>query len=186
MVGAYLAQHLLWILAWFLIARTALQGRPDSGWFMAWCLVLLTLVPLRAVVTWTEGLLAAGFGGLLKQRLLDAALRLPIEDTRRQGIGQFLGRILESEAVESLALSGGILGLLSLIEIVVAGVVLAMGAAAWTQVGCLLIWTGLSTGSRPGSTLRPPWPARRRRRDRKSTRLNSSHLVISYAVFCLK
>src|SRR5256885_5567493 len=29
-------------------------------------------------------------------------------------------------------------------------------------------------------------PAARRRRDRKSTRLNSSHLVISYAVFCLK
>src|SRR2546426_9924672 len=28
--------------------------------------------------------------------------------------------------------------------------------------------------------------ADRRRRDRKSTRLNSSHLVISYAVFCLK
>src|SRR5256885_13240602 len=27
---------------------------------------------------------------------------------------------------------------------------------------------------------------RRRDRDRKSTRLNSSHLVISYAVFCLK
>src|SRR2546426_4204669 len=27
---------------------------------------------------------------------------------------------------------------------------------------------------------------RRQRRDRKSTRLNSSHLVISYAVFCLK
>src|SRR5437588_5547145 len=26
----------------------------------------------------------------------------------------------------------------------------------------------------------------RRRRDRKSTRLNSSHTVISYAVFCLK
>src|SRR5256885_9281947 len=28
--------------------------------------------------------------------------------------------------------------------------------------------------------------ARSRRGDRKSTRLNSSHLVISYAVFCLK
>src|SRR5260221_3726669 len=27
---------------------------------------------------------------------------------------------------------------------------------------------------------------RRKRRDRKSTRLNSSHTVISYAVFCLK
>src|SRR5256885_12699602 len=36
-----------------------------------------------------------------------------------------------------------------------------------------------------------PWAARAggrtpRRKDRKSTRLNSSHLVISYAVFCLK
>src|SRR2546426_9066940 len=33
------------------------------------------------------------------------------------------------------------------------------------------------------------WPEQRpggRRGDRKSTRLNSSHLVISYAVFCLK
>src|SRR5256885_11817003 len=29
-------------------------------------------------------------------------------------------------------------------------------------------------------------PARGHDRDRKSTRLNSSHLVISYAVFCLK
>src|SRR2546426_7789195 len=32
----------------------------------------------------------------------------------------------------------------------------------------------------PGAGPRDP------RRDRKSTRLNSSHLVISYAVFCLK
>src|SRR6266511_4898635 len=29
-------------------------------------------------------------------------------------------------------------------------------------------------------------PGRRARRDRKSTRLNSSHVKISYAVFCLK
>src|SRR5688500_20291704 len=29
-------------------------------------------------------------------------------------------------------------------------------------------------------------PSRRAQADRKSTRLNSSHLVISYAVFCLK
>src|SRR5256885_6160989 len=33
---------------------------------------------------------------------------------------------------------------------------------------------------------RGPARARRHHRDRKSTRLNSSHLVISYAVFCLK
>src|SRR5437762_6139775 len=32
----------------------------------------------------------------------------------------------------------------------------------------------------------PPGPAGSRRGDRKSTRLNSSHRCISYAVFCLK
>src|SRR5256885_16677818 len=32
----------------------------------------------------------------------------------------------------------------------------------------------------------PGRPGERERKDRKSTRLNSSHLVISYAVFCLK
>src|SRR5690349_23056965 len=31
-----------------------------------------------------------------------------------------------------------------------------------------------------------PFPDRRERKDRKSTRLNSSHVEISYAVFCLK
>src|SRR5689334_11067663 len=34
--------------------------------------------------------------------------------------------------------------------------------------------------------LRMVWPAASRRQDRKSTRLNSSHSSISYAVFCLK
>src|SRR2546426_5458928 len=44
-------------------------------------------------------------------------------------------------------------------------------------------------GRRPSAGRRRRPRARRacgRRRDRKSTRLNSSHLVISYAVFCLK
>src|SRR5438034_5346829 len=40
-----------------------------------------------------------------------------------------------------------------------------------------------AVGDRGGALWRP---ARAGRRDRKSTRLNSSHTVISYAVFCLK
>src|SRR5439155_21608042 len=35
-------------------------------------------------------------------------------------------------------------------------------------------------------TVRERTPARSRVKDRKSTRLNSSHVAISYAVFCLK
>src|SRR5205807_2997457 len=40
--------------------------------------------------------------------------------------------------------------------------------------------------SRGGARPAPGGPGPPRGRDRKSTRLNSSHLVISYAVFCLK
>src|SRR5256885_11482001 len=47
-----------------------------------------------------------------------------------------------------------------------------------------------STSSASGRAARRSRPRRHgcssTRRDRKSTRLNSSHLVISYAVFCLK
>src|SRR5258708_11584334 len=62
--------------------------------------------------------------------------------------------------------------------------------------------SGPDSRERPGGNLRSPRPAgrggsgRRRgrntasdhsgREDRKSTRLNSSHQIISYAVFCLK
>src|SRR5437764_8830847 len=44
---------------------------------------------------------------------------------------------------------------------------------------------GPSTGARRGRRSGPS-PAGRSDRDRKSTRLNSSHRCISYAVFCLK
>src|SRR6478752_8039533 len=59
---------------------------------------------------------------------------------------------------------------------------------ATTEIYTLSLHDALPISPRPGST-----PRRRRggcggcrRRDRKSTRLNSSHGYISYAVFCLK
>src|SRR5256885_3487969 len=54
----------------------------------------------------------------------------------------------------------------------------------------LFPYTTLFRSPRTAHGLPPPAPpgprCHPRRRDRKSTRLNSSHLVISYAVFCLK
>ena len=49
-------------------------------------------------------------GALLKQRLLAGAFRLEPEEIRREGAGQLLGRVIEAEAVESLALGGGLHG----------------------------------------------------------------------------
>src|SRR5439155_12319736 len=49
-------------------------------------------------------------------------------------------------------------------------------------------WTRLAAGRRGGNlrACRSPRDLRPQDRDRKSTRLNSSHVAISYAVFCLK
>src|SRR5260221_10520439 len=54
-------------------------------------------------------------------------------------------------------------------------------AAAAQRKGCQLV---LSIGDQLDPEQIGPLPLRGR--DRKSTRLNSSHTVISYAVFCLK
>src|SRR2546430_11982647 len=56
----------------------------------------------------------------------------------------------------------------------------------------LPIWERVPVVPVPGARIRPRHEeprsrrALRRRKDRKSTRLNSSHSQISYAVFCLK
>src|SRR5256885_9948249 len=56
------------------------------------------------------------------------------------------------------------------------------------QVAALL-WAGDLAAPLPEEKLEAPpaeWKSLLKIADRKSTRLNSSHLVISYAVFCLK
>src|SRR2546426_2294635 len=66
-------------------------------------------------------------------------------------------------------------------------VVAAVGRRAGGQAGTGEGRHGARRGEPEGSRGHVPRrTARDPRRDRKSTRLNSSHLVISYAVFCLK
>ena len=144
LLGAHTSQYVCWLLAWWLLGRGALQGHLESAWLVAWGLLLVTLIPLRLWSTWVQSRLTLGVGGLLKARLLASVLRLTPEEMRHQGAGQFLGQVLEAEAVEALALSGGMLGLLAGIELAIATVVLGTGAGGWLQ-GCLLLgWLGLT------------------------------------------
>ncbi|MBV8865703.1 MAG: ATP-binding cassette domain-containing protein, partial [Acidobacteriaceae bacterium] len=115
----------------------------DAGWLLGWALLLLTLVPFQAITTWLQGLFAIGLGGVVKRRLLCGAMKLFPEEMRKGGIGSFLGQALEAEAVESLALSGGIAGLLATVEIVLAMFVLgrfALVLAFWTLLTALAAW----------------------------------------------
>ena len=139
--GAVEALHYgLFLLSWWLVGKGALEGRLEVGWLVAWALLLLTLVPLRLLATWWQGRIALSAGRLLRQRLLFGALRLEPEEIRHKGAGQLLGAVLESEAVEQLALQGGFTGLVAVIELALAALVLALGAGGLPHAVSLVVW----------------------------------------------
>ena len=137
---AHALQYILFLASWWLIGRGVFQGRIDMGWLLAAALLLLTLVPIRLLVTWLQGMVTVSGGGLLQQRLLYGALRLYPDEISHQGVGQLMGRVFESEVVETLALSGGLLSLMALVELVLAGWVLSQGAGGSSHVVLLLGW----------------------------------------------
>jgi len=140
LAGAHAIQYLLWIVAWWVVGANVLRERADNGWIALWALLLFTLVPLRVLITWLQGLIAFGAGARLKQRLFFGALRLEPDSIRHQGAGQLLGHVIESEAVDALALSGGFLAVVALIEILISVFVLAAGAGGALQPGLLVGW----------------------------------------------
>ncbi len=143
--SAHAIQYALWILAWWVVGSNVLNRRAGESWMFLWALLLLTLVPLRVFITWLQGLLAIGAGARMKQRLFSGALKLEPDSIRHQGAGQLLGRVLESEAVEALALSGGFLALVALIELAASVVVLSVGAGGTLQAGLLVIWLAVAS-----------------------------------------
>lgn len=167
---SHAAEYLLWIGSWWLVGLGALQGRFDPGWLIAWALLLLTMVPLRAVTVWLQGVTALVGGGLLKERLLFGALRLDSDYVRRKGAGQLLGSVMESEALESLALSGGFLALMALVEIAVATIVLAAGAGGLMHSATLACWVGV--------TMLLAWRYYRKNRHWTAERLQLTHDLV--------
>jgi ATP-binding cassette subfamily B protein len=138
------AEYSLWLLSWVVIGLGALRGRLDPGWMLAWALLRLTLVPLRMAATQVGGTIAIDAALQLKSRLLAGALRLLPEEIRREGVGQLLGRVLESEAVETVGITGALAGLSGLIELMLSAVVLGLGAGGGLQVLLLCGWCALA------------------------------------------
>jgi ATP-binding cassette subfamily B protein len=143
---AHVAQYALWLLSWWVIGQAALGGRADWGLIAAWVLLLVTTIPLKLLGTWSAGLFSIGAGGLIKQRLLQGALKLEPEETRHEGVGHLLGRVFEGDAVETLALSGGLLGVMAAVELAFGAWVLWAGAGGLAHVALLAAWVALVVG----------------------------------------
>lgn len=130
---------------WACIGEGALSGHFDPGWLAAWALSLLSLVPLEALTTWLRGVLVVGIGGRLKERLMAGALALQADEVRRRGSARLLSEVLESDGIDELLASGGVLAVLALLDVVVT-------AALFVTLGdglqfCILVaWTALTVG----------------------------------------
>lgn len=143
LLAAHIAQYGCWVMSWWVIGGAALSGRAEEGWFIAWALLLASMVPLRALVSRLQGTLAVTIGSLLKRRLMAGALAMPTDQARLQGVGHLLGCVLESESIETLTLSGGFLAVFAALELGVSAVVIAGGAGGLLQLSSLVVWTAL-------------------------------------------
>ena len=131
----------LTIAAWWLIGGLVFAGRTDPGWSYAWLLMLLSLVPCRMGQTALIGEVLRGAGAVLKRRLLVGAMALSGDLTRREGAGLLLGRVLETSAVESLGLHGGLQSLFAALELAAALPLLAAAPHGLLLVALLLAWS---------------------------------------------
>ncbi|MFO1193997.1 MAG: ABC transporter ATP-binding protein [Rhodoferax sp.] len=143
LLAVFAGVYLLELTSWSLIGASTLDGRADLAWLAAWALLVLSLVPLRLLGGWLDVRIALGVGRLLKARLMAGMLRMDIEQVRRLGAGELLSRVMEAQALESLALQGGLGLLVSVLELLFAASVLALGASGPTQMLLLAGWVGL-------------------------------------------
>lgn len=144
MIGLSALTVIFELAGWSVIGAAALDGRLDFGWLTAWALLVMSMVPLQLLAGWIDATLALDVSRLIKTRLLLGALNHDLEAVRRQGAGQLLGRVMESQAFESLALNFGLGSLVALVELAVAAWVLSRGAAAFLHVGLLTIWVAVA------------------------------------------
>lgn len=148
LVGAYIAQYLLFVLSWWLLGRGVLNGTLDRGWLLGWLLLLASLIPLRLFGTWNQGVVAVSIGAWIRRRLLRGAFMVDRQELRQRGAGQLFGLVIEAAAIDALALTGGIFAIFSLIELGLASAVLWAGAGAlamplllgWAVVVVYLAW----------------------------------------------
>ena len=143
LIGAYVVQLGLTLLAWGLIGRSAITGALEPAWIGAWALLLLTALVVQAWAGNAQAHVALGMGAWFKQRLLAGALQLSTEPIRRQGAGQFLSRVLDAESVEQLGVAGGFWALLALLQLGSAALILRLGAGGWMHPLLLVGWIGI-------------------------------------------
>ena len=143
LVGAQLGRTMLLVLSWALLGSMTLDGQVGGAVLTAWGGLLAVVVGLAAGSRWVQASLSHRVGTTVHQVLLHRTLRASAERVSPRA-GTTLGRVLEAEALDAVAVEGGLLAGLAVLDLLVAAWVLSQGAAAPAQLLSLGIWTGLS------------------------------------------
>jgi len=140
------ATYAVLLLFWSVLGRAVFSEtiHAQTLWLLAG--LLLLLAPLRLIAPWLYGIFSIRVGERLKQRLLYGALRLNPDEIRHQGLGQFLGRVIETEAIETSAMRGSANIFMGLIQLVITVPYLAAGAGGSFAVVVLCAWLAVSLG----------------------------------------
>jgi ATP-binding cassette subfamily B protein len=153
----YFVQFALFLALWRQVALRAAErtghgdGAPHGGSDWPWFMALMTLwVVVQLAASAAVSRLALDIGAAVRVGLMRGALRLDPERIRSAGVGQLLGRALDSEALDALALGGGVEAVAGAFEMALGGLVLAWGVtpvwslailATGVAVLCALGWT---------------------------------------------
>ena len=174
LLGFYSIEYALWLLSWWVLGKALFEGHLDPGWLKAWILLLLTIIPFQLLTTRSQGLLAITVGDVIKNQLLYGTLRLEADRLRAEGTGQLLGRVIESESIESLSLTGGFLSVMALVEMTGAFIVLSYGAGGRLHLFLLASWIAASAAM--------AWRHFRLRRRWTDVRLGLTHGLVETMV----
>jgi ATP-binding cassette, subfamily B, bacterial len=143
---SYLVGFALMVGSWWLLGAAALQGHLERGWLWAWAMLLLTFVAFRSSGVWAAGRLAVQVGGMVREPIQEGILRQPADEVRVKGVGHLLGTVLEADALDAFARTGGPLLFADVFQFLFGAAVLALGAAPILHVALLVGWLVLAAG----------------------------------------
>jgi ATP-binding cassette subfamily B protein len=139
----YLLAFTVYLASWWLVGSAAMEGRLSRGWLWAWAIMLLCFVVCRGAAVWGAGRLAVHVGGITRERLLDGILHLSTDKVRSSGVGALFGIVLDADALDALARTGGPTLLADVAQCACGLIVLMSGATpishAVLLVACLLL-----------------------------------------------
>lgn len=145
-VGAFSLHYVIVLWAWAVVGLWALGNSFSIGRFTQWLLLLASMIALFVYGRWSEGIISVRINALIKERLLAGALKIDRDRLRSEGPSHLLGRVLESNTIQTVMLEGVFGVTVATIEALFAAAVLRLGAVGWPHTVVFALWV-LALGS---------------------------------------